>query len=484
MAETVPGGALIWQLHYDRDMEADTEKHLMDLTMWLQEWNSRNTRTVGGIPYVSPIKDSQAIGEIRKVFSQTRILLMGYREWDAAALIKGYLDWLNNQRVLDAVDTLKNLDMLAEIIAKDLKRKHNFRDKVEKERKWDQELKKKLEFPDLTQEERKYYDTIDREWKKLAWLITYYVVKLGGDAHILLSGPNLSGKSNTAIRFLKKCNWYLMHYWNVNKYNEFHTEKHPELKDVKQDKFDIERDVYINIDPNKLRRRFEEEQYQCIDINESMETATNLQSMKTDVIELGVKRYTTRSYHNIVIWEYQVQTRPTAMMLEGMNFWFQKMKKRHFILSVASTLVRKKDPYYMKELEKCRSDKEIGKWMEDLNPNYIHTFRAPKLSENEERKFQVFYWKEKDLQLRRENVRVKTTKDYDLIVADMWERINKYHLFSILELDGELEKMGFNKRDRESFMRDYGKYNRVMVYEQYQKKHGPLVAEETEKGTI
>jgi hypothetical protein len=468
---TPEGGGLIYQHHYDRDLEAQSETDLMHLIMWMQEWNSRNTYYIRGVKYVKPIQDSQAIAEIRKIFSQVRFLCMKYQEWAAVTEINKYVTFLTDAKELDGPSTLANLERLSETIARNLGVKHKFKDRTEDRRPWDMEIKKKLEFPEMTEEEIHYYLGINRDWKKMCWLITYYVVKCNGDAHILLSGPNLSGKSNTAIRLLKQCNWYLVNYWKVNKYNDHYIKRHPDQKGVKQDIFRIRRDVYITPDAKELRLRFESQQYQTLDINEGMEAATNLQSMKSDIVSLGVKRFTSRSYHNIVIWEYQVQQRPTAMMLEGMNFWIQKMKKRHFILSIASTLVRKKDPYYMEELNKCRTDKEIGIWMTKKNPNYVHTFRAPKLGPKNEMTFQMHYWKQKDLQLKGEVIKEKMGNKYNLMVEEIWNRVNVLNNLTFLDIPEVLERdMGFQDKDVASFMRDYGRFNRAQLYDRWKKK--------------
>jgi hypothetical protein len=345
---------------------------------------------------------------------------------------------------------------------------------------WDQELKKKLEFNEpFTEDEQNFYDVIQKDYRRFAFITTYYVVKCKGDAHILLSGPNNSGKTNTAILFLACCNKFLVDFWHVKKYNEMHLKLHPELRDVPQRKFSIIKDVFVTPDSDQLKERFVQEQFQTIDINEGMEAATNLQSNKAEAVELGVKRFTTRSYHNIIVWEYQVQQRPTAMMLEGMNFWIQKMRKRHFVLSMASTLVRKKDPYYMKELDKCRTDNQISYWMKYINPNYIHTFKAPKLKAKYEKIFQNHYWAEKDRQSQGEKAKSIMTAGYSEMVEEVWTKINKDHTLTLIELGDELTKRGFKENDVKSFMRDYGRYNRTRMWQDFNKKKP-----ETEEVTV
>lgn len=424
--------------------------------------------------YVVPIKDTVAIGELRKSFSQAKYLFNKYKEFNAAKNAQAYLDFLITQRELDTLSTIKNLETLSDLLATMLGIRHGFMDKIDDREPWDSTIKKKLEFPDMTDEERSYRAKLDREWKQLAFDVTYYIVKCKGDAHILLAGPNLSGKSNTAIPFLMMCNKILREFWKVDRYNEFYVEKHPEVKGVKLRKFNIKKDVSVTPNSQELKDRFKNEQYQTIDVNEGMEAATNLQSMKAENIALAIRRFTTRSYHNIVVWEYQVQDRPTAMMLEGMNFWFQKMRKRHFILSIASTLVRKKDPYYLKELSKCRTDKEIGTWMTNKtkngNPNFVHVFRSPKMGPKLESRFQMWYWESKDKQAEGEKTRRSFTQDYDNMVADIWRRVNLEHTLSFIEIGDMLDKAGFQKKDKESFMRDYGKYNRNKLWEGYKMK--------------
>ena len=329
--------------------------------------------------------------------------------------------------------------------------------------------KKKLEFRPFTEQEQSFYDHINRDYRRQAFLTAHYVVVEEGDAHILLSGPNLSGKTDTALPFLACCNKYLVDFYKVKRYNDIHLKAHPEDADVLQRRFSIKKDVYVTPEADELQQRFIQEQYQTIDINEGMEAATNMQSNKAEAVALGIKRFTTRSYHNIVIWEYQVQQRPTAMMLEGMNFWMQKMRKRHYILSIASTLVRKKDPYYMKELEKCRTDNQISYWMRYENPNYIHTFRAPHMKPYHRKVFQDHYWSEKDKQAQGEKAKKSITVGYSAMVEDIWNKINVRHTLSLIELGDTLTEMGFKDTDKKSFMRDYGKFNRVKKWENWNK---------------
>ena len=465
------GNTLIFKHHYDREDEVATKDRIKMLLKGFQTYavEKRHYNENGSV-WVENVKDAQAIGEVREVFSGARYLFNKYREKDEADTCGNYLAWLTEQKELDTPGIIKDLDLLLEKISKILGVKHGFKDRTDDALPWDRQVKKKLEFPEFTPEEELFYQSINREWKKQAWLTTFYVVRCEGDAHILLAGPNLSGKSSTAIPFLYMCNYYLREFWHVDRYNEYYIEKHPEAKGEKLRKFAIERDVYVTPKPEDLKERFKAEQYQTIDINEGMEAATNLQSMKSEVVELGIGRFTTRSFHNIIVWEYQVAERPSAMMLEGMNFWMQKMRKRHYILSIASTLVRKKDPYYMKELAKCRSDKEIGLWMTKINPNYVHTFRAPKMGPNLKRRFQMWYDQSKEEQTETQKVKTSIGKGYELIIKRMWDEVNKTHKTEYLEIGEKLKKMGYEERDVAQFMRDYGKYNRLRLYEGFGEK--------------
>ena len=415
------------------------------------------------------ITDSEAIGEIREIYATVGMLCDKYNEPEAVKVIDAYLKWLSEQHELNGPATLNDLHTLAKIMANNLGRKHRFMDNLDKVKVWDRELKKKLEFHQFPPKVEEYFNKISGEWRKLAFLLCWYVVVEGGDAHILLTGPNNSGKTNTACCILRKCNWYLINYWKVTKYNEYYIEKHPESAAVPLDKFSIKRDCYVIPDPEALEKRFNSGQFQCIDVNEGMEAATSLQSMKKDVVSLGVNRFTSRSYHNIVIWEYQVQHRSTAMMIEGMNFWIQKMKKRHFVLSMPSSLVRKRDPYNFNQLDKCEDDDAIGDWM-IKQKNYVHTFKAPKLGPKNEKIFKQHYNEQKMLQKEGKDVRTKKGLGYELMIKEMWERVNKDHTMSILDLEGSLDEMGYNKKDKDAFMRDYGKYGRIKSYEKWNKK--------------
>jgi len=477
IADAQPGGGapapqsagIIFQHHYDRELEAQTEIKLMNMIKAFQEWCVREVRFVNGKKYVRPITDSEAIGELGQIYSEVGLLCDAYKEKDAVKMIDDYLEWLSHQHELDGPSTLANLRSLAKIVAENLKRKHRFMDRMEEKKPWDREIKKKLEFNPLTPEEEAFYNKLEKEWIKLAWLLTYYVVKMEGDAHILLTGPNNSGKTNTATCLLRKCNWFLVNYWKVTKYNDFWIEDHPECANIPLDRFKIRRDVYVIPNPEQLELRFNSGQYQCIDVNEGMEAATSLQSQKKEVVSLGINRFVSRSYHNIVIWEYQVQHRSTAMMLEGMNFWIQKMKKRHFVLSMPSSLVRKRDPYNFLKLDKCEDDDEIGRWMVKQK-NYIHTFRAPRLNAHNQKIFKRWYHDQKELEKSAKEVRSKKGVEYDLMIQNIWEKVNVSHVLSYIDLESSLDEMGYNNNDKKAFMRDYSKYNRLKQYEKWNKK--------------
>lgn len=459
---------LYFQPSYDRANENQLEWDITNMIGALQEFSVRNTKIIEGKKHFPLIYDSEAIGRIRRMFSTGKLILLKYKEDEAVEKVNMVLDFLTDQYALDTKQTIQNLELLSDLIARHLGQEQQFKDKTHAKFIWDSELKKKLEILEMLPEHQEFYSNIQGMWRKLAFIITYYVVVCGGDAHILLSGPNNSGKTNTALSILAKCNWYLVNYWKVKRYNEVHTKEHPELADVPQRRFSIKKDVYVTTEAHELQDRFKAEQYQCIDINEGMEVATNMQSQRADAVQVGVKRYTSRSYHNIVVWEYQVQQRPTAMMVEGMNFWIQKMRKRHFVLSVASTLVRKKDPYYFHELNKCRKERDISFWMKYLNPNYIATFKAPKLKERYVRIFQNHYWEQKNKQQAAEQVKRHRTQDYELMIADVWEKINVRHTLSLVELESEVfQKLGFDENDKKAFMRDYGKYKRSKLLENW-----------------
>lgn len=461
---------LYFQPSYDRANENQLETDIVNMIGSLQDYRSRNARYVNSHWEVSDIADPMAIGAIRRMFSFGKLLLNKYKETQAVEQVNNYLKIFTMYPTLNTDAAIENLELLSDLIAKHLGQDQQFKDKTFATFVWDKELSKKLEFPQLSQDEQAYYDAIKKDWRKLAWLITFYVVKCEGDAHILLSGPNLSGKTNTAICFLKQCNYYLVDYWKVKRYNETHTKEHPEDVGVLQRKFSIKKDVYVTPEASELQERFKSEQYQTIDINEGMEVATNTQSQKNDAVQMGVKRYTTRSYHNIVIWEYQVQKRPTAMMVEGMNFWFQKMRKKHFVLSLASTLIRKSDPYYFQELDKCRTENSISFWMRYLNPNYIKTFSAPRLKPRYKREFDLHYWRQKDKQAQALKVKTSRTKGYETMLEQIYTEINEKHTLSLIELSERLDELGYQDLDKKQFMRDYGKYKRVRLWENWGKK--------------
>ena len=159
---------------------------------------------------------------------------------------------------------------------------------------------------------------------------------------------------------------------------------------VKNERFSLKKDVYYVPAPTDLDELLGDTMYNTKDLNEGMAAAVNLRSMDPQVIKLGVNAFITRAKHNFVIFESQVASRVPKLLEERFNLWIHKMSKEWAVMSIPSSLYRKVDPLYLDELDKLRSDKEISYWFRYKNPNYITTFRAPKLKKSFEEKFKDY----------------------------------------------------------------------------------------------
>ena len=120
----------------------ETKNSIRSLLKSFQEWSARNTHPeylVEGKPYVAPITDTVAIGEIRRIFSGAKYLLKKYHETEAVEMVGRYIDFLTNQKQLDTTATIKNLQMLLDLLGEKLGIKHGFRDNIDETRPWDRQ---------------------------------------------------------------------------------------------------------------------------------------------------------------------------------------------------------------------------------------------------------------------------------------------------------------------------------------------------------
>ena len=457
---------LAFNLNYDKDLEENTSRKLINLIKSIKGYYVEYGQTT--------LADPVAIAEVSSIIEPMIRLFIKYHE-NTDQLIQ-YRKILLQATTLETVPTLELLQYLNENLAQIMGVKHNFKDKTEEYEPWDKKLSKKLELPGQlkkSQEEQigrttdevwEYYKKLKPKAKKMAFLISWDVAMNEGDARILLSGPNKSGKTDTALILLYWINGFLRNFWKVSPWSPKYLATHPERANDKLPKMKITKDfVLCSPDAEDMTRFQEGRQFITLDINEGMEKGTNLESLRAEVIKSAVKRFTTRVKHNVIIEEYQVAKRPTALMVEGMNYWIQKMGKKHFVLSMASHLVRKSDPYYFAELDKCRDDKEIGRWMTGKgkkgNPNYIGTFKMPKLGDKARAKFDAEYDRQQQEKEEIESIKLHANNTVFAKIKEFWNLINIEHLMNEQDIQQELLSIGYKQAQITKFMYQYDKYD-------------------------
>lgn len=489
-----------FKANYDKELEQETHQR------YTQEIGNVQAHLMEGRKVIT---DPAFIGRFASLLSDTKRLFLKYKETKAAEEVEGKEKELSNLQMpmLDTKAALTILQHFRDELAITMGVKHNFKDSVEHREPWDNNVAKKLELPRVFPREQEeawgrfsdevwaYYDALHGKLKRLCFLISMDITMNNGDANILLSGPKKSGKTNTAEVQLRLINRFLREFWHAPKYNEEYLKehpdflkKHPEARYEVVDAFRIRRDMLVTPSPDEMQSRMNDAfQYQTIDVNEGMEVATNLQSMQKEKIEVGIRMFTTRSLHSVVIWEYQVAKRPTGLMLEGMNYWEQKMGKKWFVLSMASHLVRKADPYYMAELEKCRTDMEISRWISgrgtNTNPNFVSKFKAPHMSQRNQRIFDSHYKSRRMAKAESEGLEKEVRQAKIEHVKYVWELVNERNLMSPLSIRSLLMKppedggLGYNDKQAERFMKKYSEYDEEQRWKRYGKK---LKIEESE----
>lgn len=457
--ESNAGSRIVYQHHFDRDKEADLEAGIKGVVRTLQKYAIDRSYNDEAGEQQAPLTDSFTIAEIQGLLIDAIILLKKYREADYAQKVVDFSDYLQRYKVFNAIDLLKNMMLLTDIVAEVLGDRHNFKDRTEREFKWEKELKKKWHLSDSALEGRpaEYYETIKPKWKRISFLASANMVVNDGDVYCLETGINNGGKTNDAILTLKQTNWYLRNFWHVKSDMAQTKELHP---------FSLARDVRYTPAPSDLDELLGDSQYNTKDMNEGMLAAINLLSRKKEVVEMGVNAFISRSKHNFLIFEYQVTKRPPKLLVERFNMWRHKMSLRYGVLSIPSGLYRKDDPLYFDELDKLRTDKEISNWMVHRNPNFITVYRAPHMKPAYEQKFKLLQVKA-HMQLKQaRETQADLTQGYTAVVKDMWERVNQGgnpNPIAFVELPSLLmNELHFNERQTKRFMTDFDKYDRYM----------------------
>jgi hypothetical protein len=385
-----------WKLNIDKEFEQEIARRYISLLGGLSSWyaqtrlqyiDSKSMESTGEDP----------ISEINYVLEGTWRLLTKYNEPEAAAEVAATLKEITGLYNVKTLLMIERLRHHYQQLTYYMGVKHSFKDSTESRPPWDQTLKKKMslenipadkfaEFGKTEVEVEAYYSNIKPEWKRLCFRLTSYCTLREGDIHILLGGVNNSGKSNASVMILAYCNELFRTFWHCKKYKPTYVKEHPELADILVDPFSLAHDVHFIPDSSALNKALSEQQYNTWSLDEALKSAMNLRSQSKESIDFAINRFIGRSSHSIVVHSYQVAKRTTSLLAEGMSIWLQKMNVQYFVAMLPPSTIRKGDPFYFRQLDKLTSESEINKWILK-NPNYLHTFRSPRMPKETEDEF-------------------------------------------------------------------------------------------------
>ena len=412
------------------------------------------------------IVDSEAVGTIKGLIEPVKILLMKEEEEETLTQVKAYEESIKNETILPTLDTIANLKILEEIFVRAMA-KNGHRDRKKIKYSWEENFFRRLRLPKLTQPHFSYFFALPTMEDKIAWLQTYHTVMNGGDIHALWTGINNSGKSNGAIHMLMRCNWYYRNYWwpiraTCRPDREiFSFQEVDDAKDaVPIPEFDLSKNVvYLPVN-SSLDELLGDTQYELRDLNEGMKFANNLRSMDARVVDAGTNAYIARAHFPIVYYEYQVSKRPPGLLMERFNMWFHKMSKPWAVLSMASGLFRKTDPYYLKRIDKLDDDDEINDWIQNKNPNYICELQTGVMERPEHRAFKKFQKKAHLEMLRASLVKKKIGDEMLVTVEDYWTLMDA-NLLARSDLEDKLKKdyPDLNKLQVRNFIKSFEDYD-------------------------
>jgi hypothetical protein len=444
------------------------------------------------LPYIEGHINSEIIATIKGTLQDIKILLLKSEELGMYDEIAKYEDSIRAETQLNTIETLKTLEQIQrEFVI--LMAKHNFKDWIQpKKQPWDTyKVKKKLQLPELEQQwinpwnkekliPAEYYDYIsepgekpwdtiikcpkhknkklnvsryDRRPDQLVFLMTFHTVVNKGDCHLLLTGVNLSGKTNTAVAMLKLANWFYRNYWKVSYTDK---EKFEEVPEFRMDT----NITYLPLE-NALDDILGDNQFRTQDLNEGMKFATKANWQNKKAQDAAAIAYVARSHHPIVIYEYQVSKRPPSYFMERFNFWLHKMNKKWMVLSMASGIYRKSDPYYMDEIDKIKDDDAISHWFVHKNANYITRMRAPRMIRKDEKEFDKLHKEAHQTLLNASKIQKALSDIYYLKLEEFWNKINVANEMAYSDIQKVLIEQypDLNKHQITKFMKLYDDYD-------------------------
>lgn len=449
-----PTGAEV--LAYGRDYDKENENLAEELLRKLRK-NLNGYYAATGSKYIT---DPEAIEALTEVIGLMENLYIRYEDKADFDNISDYENQILGANCLPTLETLRHLKQMSDSFVRIMALAHGFKDRQKTKFPWEDIIKKKLHISPLSQNEVDYMNKVCRyRWQRTVFFWTHSCVVDNNDIHCLYTGINNSGKTNTDVCMMREGNKYFREFW--------HVEEEP---GVPLHKFSMKKDVMYTPAPEAVTEYIGTRKFQTVAVTEGMGAAINLRSLNKQTIDMGIDAFRKRFQNCIVGYEYQVNKRPTALMMERYNNWIQKMGQRHMVLSLPNAYVNRADKFFFTELDDLRTDDEVNVWIRHKNPNYVTTMYAPKMGPRAQRRFDNFRnAAEESLKKARET---KTTfKDIEYgLIREMYEQETNNNIVRI-DIPNQLrENFDWDDKRITKFMKKYQDYIELLKIQKWQAK--------------
>lgn len=295
----------------------------------------------------------------------------------------------------------------------------------------------KLQYTKWTNEETDYFENkVHSALHKTAFLINHYRVIEDGEAHMLMSGDNRSGKTGTSVRLLlyswKDLNGFyrprIEEQLAAGKYLKMDGTPYEKFEDLIPQKFSL-KDRMIFMDSKNRLNLLATSPFPDLLYDEGNFTNINLKSMDPQAIEDTIAAFGARNKHPFIIYNYQNSNRPTLFLREKFNMWIHKIHIKHGFLFIRQRLViPSQDPWLVKKLDKILAtgnDNAIYGFFKN-HPYMMFEYKNLKDMPTKLRgryelmrqKAQMEYYKEKNLGREIIEAREKIAKDISIQIKE------------------------------------------------------------------
>lgn len=283
------------------------------------------------------------------------------------------------------------------------------------------------------------FSKLTTTFHKVVYIIAYQMAKNDGDAYIICSGDNSTGKSSFDIRFMKRLSKTLKTFFNITT------------------PFKLNRNVLYNPKKNDINELQADKEFQLYVVDEGYLVGMNLDFSLEAAKETVKVAMGTRSKHNAVIFNFQKPTRATKGLLERFKIMFFKPTKRDAILLARSNLtVLSEDPWDLDNILKAKTDRERITAIK-RNQNYIVAFTTKKLPDKIYDKYKGYQREALDAR-RQEKIAVDDIdSSFIKLSKDIYKRVKEGSL-AYASIGKEFERIFGNETQAKSMRKFYEKW--------------------------